>query len=813
MGERVLVRFAPEDLLEKLEFDKVVQLARSYCRGELGAEAIANAPIYADVERVQARLIEVEQMHKTYAEGHHFPLSAYIDLGGEYQRLRIEGYVLTLEAVQAMRLQLVNVQQIFQFFGYGKKRDIISLYPQLYGKIERIDFAEILLIAVQKIMDDEGNMRADASPELLRLSRLRNSKQQELDKRFRSTAQAYLAKGWLADIVESTRNGRRVLAVLAEHKRQVKGILHDESATGRTAFIEPEEVMDINNELFNIDLEEKREIYRILRELSALFTPYAATLQLYQDILVEFDELQARAQLAYAMQGVRPMLQAAPRFKIQNARHPLLLLKNKKTKQKTVPFDLEFRHDNRILILSGPNAGGKSICLKAIGLMQLMTQAGYLIPVEEGSEMGVFTQLYADIGDQQSLEDELSTYSSRLRNAREMLTHADAQTLVLIDEFGTGTDPKMGGAIAEAILRSLNAAGVWGVITTHYSNLKHFANKNKGIVNGAMIFDRATLSPTYQMRIGKPGSSYAFEIATKTGLPAAVIDYAREQVGQDTHDLDALLIEVQQERLALQQQQKQLQERQHQLDQLIKNYEYASRELEFSRKKIKLHNKEIELGEVQQTHRQALKELQKAVEEVREIEDRKAAAEKAKQLLEQTQQEKQKIKTSVEGIKEDIYKTYEQTTLLKEISVGSYVKMRDGVSIGIVREIKRKEAVVEVGKIIVNTPLRHLQAIPPPIETKDRLSIRTENVQRVASFEPRLDIRGMHYEEAISTLQEFMDKALLANSLQELRIIHGKGSGILRRAVHDKLRQYPSIQRVYHPAENEGGDGVTLVAF
>lgn len=807
------MRYAPEDLIEKLEFDKILQLAQSYCRGELGAAALAEAPIYADLERVEARLIEVEQMHKTYLEGHHFPLGAYIDLSGEYQRLRIEGYVLTLESTQAIRLQLLNTQQIFQFFGYGKKRDIIALYPQLYAKIERIEFADVLISAIQKVLNDEGNMRPDASPELLRLSRLRGSKQQELDKRFRMTAQNYMSKGYLADIVESTRNGRRVLAVLAAYKRQVKGILHDESATGQTTFIEPEEVIDINNELLNIDLDEKREIYRILRELSALFSPYSATLQLYQEVLVDFDELQARAQVGYQMNAVRPVLAAAPRFKIQEARHPLLLLKNKKTKQKTVPFDLEFRQENRMLILSGPNAGGKSICLKAIGLMQLMLQGGYLVPVEEGSEMGIFTKFYADIGDQQSLEDELSTYSSRLRNAREMLAHADSQTLVLIDEFGTGTDPKMGGAIAESILRALNAAQAWGLITTHYSNLKHFANKNKGIVNGAMIFDRATLSPTYQMRIGKPGSSYAFEIAMKTGLPAAVIDYAREQVGQDTHDLDALLIEVQQERLALQQQQQQLLERQKQLDQLIKNYEYASRELEFSRKKIKLQNKEQELGEVKQTHRQALKELQKAVEEVRDIEDRKVAAEKAKELLVQTQEERKKITATVDGIKEDIHKTYEQTTILKEISVGSYVKMRDGVSIGIVKEIKRKEAVVEIGKITVNAPLRHLQAIPTPITTKDRPSIRTENVQRVAFFEPRLDIRGMHYEEAIKTLQEFMDKALLANSLQELRIIHGKGSGILRRAVHDKLRQFPSIQRVYHPAENEGGDGVTLVAF
>lgn len=807
------LHFSPKDLLEKLEFDKVLELTQEYCAGELAAQAVADLQIMTNRSDIEDRLLEVEQMHKTYQEGHHFPQAAYIDLSGEYQKLNIDGYTLALEVFQALRQQLLLMQQTFVFFGHGKKRDIVALYPQLYSKIAHIEFAEILPIAIAKVLDQDGNMRPDASPELQRLHRLRSSKQQELDKRFKSTAQMYNGKGWLADIVESFRNGRRVLAVSAEHKRQIRGIIHDESASGRTAFIEPEEVIELNNDIFNIEQDEKREIYRILRELSALFHPFAATLQLYQQIIVEFDVIQAKARLAYQYNGHKPMLQDAPCFKIQSAFHPLLLMKNKRNKQKTVAFDLEFRGENRILILSGPNAGGKSICMKAVGLMQLMMQAGFLLPIEEGSEMGVFDKIFGDIGDQQSLEDELSTYSSRLKNAEHFLRHADDKTLVLIDEFGTGTDPKMGGAIAEAILKRLNAAKVWGVVTTHYSNLKHFANKNKGIVNAAMIFNKETLSPTYQMRIGKPGSSYAFEIATKSGLPQDVIDYARQQVGQETHDLDGILIEVQQERIELQAAKEQLKAQQHSLDQLIKNYEYAARELEFNRKKLRLQNKEQELQEVKQAHRAALKELQKAVEDIRKADDKKQAAEMAKSLIAQTKQEKQSISNTVESIKEDIFKTYESTTLLKEIGVGSHVKLRDGVSVGIVREIKRKEALVDVGKISLTVPLRHLQPIAPPIQTNDRLGIRTDTVQRHAHFEPRLDIRGMRHEEAMEILQEFVDKALLANTNQELRIIHGKATGILRRAVIDKLRKYPTIKRIYHPEDKEGGDGVTLVEF
>ena len=811
----VELQFAPQDLLEKLEFNKIIDLAQNYCAGDLARNIVAQTPILTNRLQIEALLLEVEEMAKTYQEGHHFPQGEYIDLSEEFHKLNIEGYTLALETFQALQKQLLLAQATFHFFGGGKKKDIVALYPHLFAKISHIEFAEILPIAVHKILDENGQLRPDASPELQRLNRLKGSKQQELDKRFRSVAQHYMSKGNLADIVESFRNGRRVLAVLAEYKRQVRGIMHDESATGRTVFIEPEEVIDLNNELFNIEQEERREIYRILRELSALFHPYAATLQLYQDLIVEFDVIQAKARLAYAYNGKKPILQEKPCFKIERALHPLLYLKNQRLKQKTVAFDLEFRNDNRILVLSGPNAGGKSICMKAVGLLQLMVQAGFLIPVEEGSEMGVFKKFFGDIGDQQSLEDELSTYSSRLRNSREMLANADSETIVFIDEFGTGTDPKMGGAIAEAILRKLNQKKVFGVITTHYSNLKHFANKHKGIVNGAMIFNKETLSPTYQMRIGKPGSSYAFEVAQKSQLPQDVIDYAKEQVGQETHELDSILIDVQQERLQLQEQQKDLLEQQKRLDALIKNYEKAAAEVEFARKNLQLQQRASELEEVKKAHRATVKELQKAVEELRKIENQKDAAATAKQLIQQTTQEKKQLAATVENIKEEIHQTHEVKTLIKELTVGSHVRLRDGVTIGIIKELKKKDAVVEIDNFTVTLPIIQLQPIEAPQQQQHKLShsVRQEIKKHADAFEPAIDIRGMLHDDAMQMVEEFMDKALLASSVHVLRIIHGKGTGTLRRAVLSKLKSYPSIQKIYHAPDKEGGDGVTLVSF
>lgn len=804
-----MLLLAPSDVLKTLEFDKILELIQEYSLGDLGKQAIAATQLHTEPHTIERLLLEAEEMQKTYLENHNFPVAAYNDISEDLHKLQIEGYVLPLESFQDVRRLLAITRNIFSFFGYGKKREIIELYPTLFSIIKNIEFVEALELAIGKVLDEDGNLRPDASPELQRLARLQSSKRQELDKRFRSIVQQYVAKDWLADIVESFRNGRRVLAVLAEHKRQVRGIIHDESATGKTAFIEPEEVIDLNNDLFDLEQEEKREIYRILRDLSAVLSPYAATMQLYQDTLVRYDVIQAKARLSYAYNGQKPKLMTKPHFKLSGAYHPLLYLKNKKLGQKVRFFDLHFRNDARILLLSGPNAGGKSICMKAVGLLQLMTQAGLLIPVEEGSEIGVFTKIFGDIGDQQSLEDELSTYSSRLRNAREFIDLADKNTLVLIDEFGSGTDPKMGGAIAEAILRELNFKHVWGVITTHYTNLKLFAHENKGLVNGAMVFDRETLSPTYEMRIGKPGSSYAFEIAQKSGLPRHVIGYAQHQVGKQTHDFDGLLVELQQERQKVQEASEQLLEQQKRLDQLIKNYEFAHRELEFGRKKLKLQAKEQELQDTREAHSKALKELQQAVQDIRRAETAHKAAELAKQAVKKTDEHRAQLSTHVENIKEDIYKVYEKT-LTAEIKVGGHVKLRDGSSTGIVREIRKKEAVVEVGNLTLTIPLRDLQGIENFIETNDQIGVRVDTIRKQANFEGKLDIRGLRHEEAMEILQTFMDEALLSNA-HELRIVHGKGSGALRRAVLQKLREYPTIKDIRHPEPNQGGDGVTIV--
>ncbi|BDS12874.1 endonuclease MutS2 [Aureispira anguillae] len=797
------MKLAPKDLYQTLEFDKILEITESYCYGTLGKDYFRNLIPSTEASQIERWLLEVFEYTQTYENNHNFPMSNYASIGEDLKMLSIEGYVLSVESLRNVAKTLLVCYDIYGFF--SKRKSTKTLYPTLYDIIRIADFDKELLSEIQRVIDEEGNIRPNASPELLRIARMQNSKRQELDKKFRQIIVHYQSKGWLKDNKESFRNSRRVLSVPSERKRQVRGIIHDESASGKTVFIEPEGVIDLNNDIFDLERDYQREIYRILRDLSNLLRPYIDQLQQYENIIVRFDTIQAKTQLATQLDATKPKVMLTPHYKIRNVIHPLLALKNKTAGVKTVPFHLHFKKDTRILVLSGPNAGGKSVCMKAIGLVQLMLQSGMLIPANEGAEMGIFEQIFADIGDQQSLEDELSTYSSRLQNARFFMENANDKTLILIDEFGSGTDPKMGGAIAEAILRDLNRKKAFGVITTHYSNLKVFAFENKGLINGSMIFDKDSLSPTYQMKMGKPGSSYAFEIATKSGLPNQVIGYARRKVGKQNHNLDEILVDLQRERQKAVEAHEQVLEHQKRLDQLIKNYESAFRELEFARKKLKLQIKEQELVETEKTN----KELQKVLRELKTSSNKEKAAQKAKTLLEQSQIERKKITDDVNAVKEGIYEVYEQADD-GVIEVGSYVKLRSGGGMGIVKEIKRKEAKVEMGNLNLMVKLRDLQLIKNPILSQQTAIVKTDTLSKKAHFEPKIDIRGMRYEDALERIQEFMDNALMA-SANEVRIIHGKGSGALRKVVTKKLREYKNIVRSYHPEPHQGGNGMTIV--
>ncbi len=792
----------PKDLYAKLEFDKILEATEKECYGALGREAVLHLPLETDAKALTTLLLEVKEMKTTFEKNERFILTTYEDTAPDLKMLAIEGYVLPVEGLQRLNIALLIVRDIFSFFTTARQ----STYTNLYNILRPYTFDFTLLKAIQRVIDEKGEFRADASPELQRIRRMMGSKQKELDEAFRRTVGIYRAKGWLTDSVETLRNGRRVLSVPSEHKRKIRGIIHDESTTGRTAYIEPEEIIEINNDIFDLDTDERREIYRILRDLSAVLRPYIQFMTDYRDIVVRFDVIHAKARLAMRLRANMPQVRQEPRIAIKKGFHPLLLLRNQTVSKKTVPFDMIFFEGNHVLVLSGPNAGGKSITMKSVGLLQLMLQAGMLIPVDPTSEMGIFKNIFADIGDQQSLEDDLSTYSSHLRNMRAFTEAANEETLILIDEFGSGTDPKIGGAIAEAILEDLQKKKTWAVITTHYSNLKIYAFDTKGIVNGSMTFDKDNLQPTYEFRMGRPGSSYAFEIAQSSGLSKSVLQYAKGLVGENEKAVDQLLVDLQRERQELEEKLKSMSQREKKLEQLIKSYEDLHKDLDFKRKRLKLDIKEFDL---QQTANET-RALEKLLKELR---DQKSVQKVEEVVLKVREEKKQAVQKIEELTKELYYKPTEAELKKSPLQVGDVVKMRAGSATGTIESINKSgDAVVQVGFMRMKLKIADLQHAPQHLEMNRKLGIQLDTIQLTAAFDNKIDVRGMRREEVLRMIDEFVDKAIMANA-KEIRILHGKGDGVLRLAVKQKLREFKAVTNIRHPEPNDGGDGVTLASI
>ena len=534
----------PEDIKEKLEFDKIIQILQYNCYSEVSSVKLEALSFLQDQYEIEQALAEVEEYRNSINRGAKIPISAFESIGELLPLLAIEQYVLDYKDVQKIRLMLRLGAALDQYFNEENQ----FAYPLLYAHFAALDPLRDIKSHFTKLFNDKGEIRDDASDELKQINKQRKNLSIQVQRGFAQIVSRYKQSGKLASTGESIRNGRNVLAVPSELKRQIKGIIHDQSATGKTVYIEPEEIIELNNTLIDLEHQRRREIIRLLRLLCAELSFHIEDLNQYEVFLIHLDQIQAKASFANNI-GCQPVqFNGNLEINIVEAYHPYLLFKQKNEGHKTIPFNLHLGKKNRILVLSGPNAGGKSVCMKAIGLMQMMVQAGIPVPVKEGSSFPICTKICADIGDQQSLDDDLSTYSSRLQNMDSFLKACDEKTLLLIDEFGSGTDPKAGGAIAESLLKEFNKRKCLGVITTHYSNLKMFAYKTGGLINGSMIFDEEKMEPTYELKVGKPGSSYAFEIAQRTGLPKYILKYARFRTGKHNRAVDKLLVDLQKEK-------------------------------------------------------------------------------------------------------------------------------------------------------------------------------------------------------------------------------------------------------------------------
>ena len=694
------MKFFPESTLHQLEFDKIKELLAVHCRTEFGRSKALQLRIHTKKEIIERELQQTNEFKIILQSGQYFPNDFPINISKELKLLGIPGASLGGEQFLLIRRLTENTNNIFRWFDAERKIANASLAKVIAESY----YEKLIRQMIDDVLNETGIVKDNASDDLAKIRLGLFRKRNELRKAFDRIVSKMNKQGYLADIEESFMNGRRVLAVFAEQKRMIKGVLHGESDSRRTSFIEPEETTELNNHVFSLEYEETKEVYRILRALTQQLSMYAPLLKTYYEIAGEFDFIKAKARLAEDIGGNYPQLQDKAHVKVINAVHPLLYLYNKKLDKPTIPVNLSLNEENRILVISGPNAGGKTVTLKTIGLLQVMLQSGLLVSVSPDSEMGIFKQMMIHIGDTQSLEFELSTYSSHLKNMKQFMEQANGKTLFFIDELGSGSDPNLGGAFAEVIMEELAFKHAFGIVTTHYLNLKVMANKVKGIINGAMQFDEKNLLPLYKLQIGQPGSSYTFSIAERIGLDKKLIARARKLVDENHFQLDKMLNSTEQDL-------QQIDKEKSKLQQLLKENEALKNEM------LRVVKKEEHLQETERLQLQNkisedklvyLKDMERRLKsmviEWRKSEDKDSVVRMIQALL-----FNQKEKMQVEKRHKKLNEKFEE--IGGEIKIGDKVRMHHNRQVGIVKEIRGKKALLQVGIMPMTVALQDLVVV------------------------------------------------------------------------------------------------------
>ena len=820
----------PENFESKIGFDKIRELLKGRCLSDLGKELVDEIRFVSDFDRLKEDLSLVNEFVIILREMENFPTSFYFDLREALVKIRIEGRFLEIQELFDLKRSLETISGIVRFLKQAKDEQFpclkrllsnVQVYPYV---IERIDF----------ILNKYGKIKDNASPELSRIRKELISKQSGVSKRLQAILKKAQDDGLVEDDASvAIRDGRAVIPVASAFKRKLNGIVHDESSTGKTSYIEPAEVVELNNQIRELEYAEMREIVKILTIFSNDIRPYVPDLMLAYEFLGKIDFIRAKAIYANDINGIKPYMENKCQLEWEGAVHPLLMLALRRENRKVVPLNITLTPKKHILLISGPNAGGKSVCLKTVGLLQYMLQCGLLIPVKENSVTGVFEKLFIDIGDEQSIENDLSTYSSHLMNMKFFLKNSNEKTLVLIDEFGTGTEPMLGGAIAESILSQLDQMKTFGVITTHYTNLKHFASSAEGIENAAMMYDSALMEPLFQLDIGKPGSSFAFEIARKIGLPESILQMATEKIGKDHINFDKHLRDIVRDKRYWETKREKIRKVEKSLDELAGKYETDLGQLEKQRKEILL--------KARQDAERILAEANKRIENtIFEIRENQADKEKTKQIRAKLTEFKLEVQgiTDVpdEFIDKKIQKLKEKEShrnekravrkepVLKEIvlepevwKIGDKVLMTGNQNVGEILELNEKNAVVAFGQLRTSVSRDRLQKITNNEAKKVQRTYNQTlpNINKGLSekrlnFKTEIDVRGQRGEEAVQTIQAFIDDAIMLD-FSELRILHGKGNGILKEMIRNYLKSEPIVKSVRDEHVQFGGAGITVV--
>jgi DNA mismatch repair protein MutS2 len=792
----------PANFEQKTSFDKVREMVAQRCISDMGRERATRMAFSTDYDLISRLLKETREFLTILETGLPFPSQDYLDLSPALLRIRVPGTYLLADELVDFRLSLRTISACLDFYRLPAAQSFIYLK----ARAGNLDVPRHIIYEADRILDEKGQIRDSASLELARIRKEMRSKSVASEKMIGQLLTMARSSGWTVTDAEITlSDGRLVIPILSAHKRKIKGIIHDESASGQTVYIEPESCLEINNEVRELENAERREIIHILTLFSDFIRPETELLLQAYDFLGEMDFIRAKARLASETEADEPVLKPGPAINWMNARHPLLYLSFKTRAKTVVPLNIKLDQEERILIITGPNAGGKSVCLKTVGLIQYMLQNGLLVPVDPDSNAGIFENIFIDIGDEQSLENDLSTYSSHLINLGFFIGHCQPFSLFLIDELGTGTDPSLGGAIAEAALEKLSETGAFGVVTTHYSNLKLLAGKVDGIMNGAMLFDTKKLQPLYILATGKPGSSFTFEIARRIGFPEDVIDSAIIKAGKTHLDFEKQLQEVESDKLQLEKRMKEFKVADDFLGELIEKYEAMKTDLDKSRKEI--------LEKARQEAKELFEQSNRLIENtIKQIRESQAEKEKTKSARIELEQYRQKIVVTHLG-EEKKPAIASNSDDMKYLKPGDWVSIKGQQNTGVIRRIKSGAAMVEFDGLKIKVPVRKLilSKVPAKVTTSHKKSPFMSDInEKAIHFKLSLDLRGKTADEAVMMVQKYIDDAYLLR-IKEVSILHGKGEGILRKAVRDYLSSIEEVVSFDDEQHDRGGSGITKV--
>lgn len=825
----------PHNFEQKIGFDEIRKLLKEKCLSTLGEGRVDEMVFSDSFDNIQELLNQVTEFIRIIQEEDNFPANYFFDVRPSLKRIRVEGLYLDEQEVFDLRRSLETIRDIVSFLtSNGQEEE--SSYPTLKKLAGDIAVFPQLITQINGILNQYGKIKDNASSELARIRRELTSTTSGISRSLNAILRNAQSEGYVdKDVTPTMRDGRLVIPVAPGLKRKIKGIVHDESASGRTVFIEPAEVVEANNRIRELEGEERREIIRILVGFSDKLRPFIPDILQSYEFLAQIDFIRAKANFAIQTNSLKPALENDQVVDWTMAVHPLLQMSLAKHGKKVVPLDIELNHQQRLLIISGPNAGGKSVCLKTVGLLQYMLQCGLLIPLHERSHAGIFSSIFIDIGDEQSIEDDLSTYSSHLTNMKMMIKHSNEKSIILIDEFGGGTEPQIGGAIAEAVLKRFNERKTFGVITTHYQNLKHYAEDHEGVVNGAMLYDRHLMQPLFQLQIGNPGSSFAVEIARKIGLPEEVIADASEIVGSEYINADKYLQDIVRDKRYWEGKRQTIRQREKHMEETIARYEAEIETLEKSRKEIlrkakedaervlqesnaKIENtiriiKEAQ-AEKEQTRlaRQELSDFRQSIEDIEKSKMDEQIARKMEKLREKQNRKKEK-KDKNQPVKTP------SAPKAEPITVGNQVKIKGQSSVGEVMEISGNSAIVAFGMIKSKVKIDRLERATTHNQKKEEkkstfVSTQTQDnvYEKKLNFKQDIDVRGMRGDEAIQAVTYFVDDAILLG-IERVRILHGTGTGILRTLIREYLRSVPGIGNFHDEHVQFGGAGITVVDF